>query len=58
MPALIIHDRDDDVIPFACGENLAALWPGSRFMATDRLRHYLTLRNAEVVKAVVEFVGG
>ena len=57
IPALIIHDRDDDVIPFACGENLAALWPGSQFMATERLRHYLTLRNAEVVRAVVEFVG-
>jgi pimeloyl-ACP methyl ester carboxylesterase len=57
IPALIIHDRDDDVIPFACGEKIAALWPESRFMATDRLRHYLTLRNAEVVKAVVDFVG-
>ncbi len=57
VPALIIHDRDDEVIPYACGEKIAALWPGARFMATERLRHYLTLRNAEVVKAIVAFVG-
>lgn len=57
VPALIVHDRDDNVIPFACGEALAALWPGARFMPTERLRHYLTLRNAGVVSAVVEFIG-
>lgn len=56
VPALIIHDRDDEVIPFACAEQLAALWPGATLMATDRLRHYLTLRNAEVIKAIVEFL--
>lgn len=56
IPVLIIHDRDDEVIPFVCAENIARHWPDSRLLATDRLRHYLTVRNAAVIKAIIEFL--
>ncbi len=57
IPALIVHDRDDEVIPYALGERVARLWTASRLMSTERLRHFMPLRSPEVVNAVVRFVG-
>ena len=54
---LIIHDRADEDVPFAHGEALAAAWPNAKLMATEGLGHRRILRDADVVRAVVEFVG-
>lgn len=56
IPALIIHDRDDEVIPYALGERVARLWTNARFMTTERLRHFMPLRSPEVVNTVVDFI--
>ena len=54
---LIIHDRGDEDVPFAHGEAIARAWPNATLMPTEGLGHRRILRDAEVVRAVVEFVG-
>jgi len=40
-PTLVIHSRDDALVPFAEGRLLATLIPGARFVALDRRNHIL-----------------
>jgi pimeloyl-ACP methyl ester carboxylesterase len=39
MPVLIIHGRDDDVVPFAMGEELERLFPEARLIAIEGAGH-------------------
>jgi pimeloyl-ACP methyl ester carboxylesterase len=55
-PALVVHDRGDDVVPFAEGAAIAASWPGARLLPTSDLGHRGLMRDAEVVAEVVHFV--
>jgi pimeloyl-ACP methyl ester carboxylesterase len=57
-PALIVHDRDDAVVPLASGEALAAAWPGARLLATRGLGHREALVDAGVLAQVVRLVAG
>ncbi|MDX1531609.1 MAG: alpha/beta hydrolase, partial [Rhodothermales bacterium] len=41
VPTLVLHARDDAVIPFAAGERLAAAIPGARFVPLDGSNHVL-----------------
>jgi len=54
---LVVHDRADDDVPFCHGEVLSGVWPGARLLATDGLGHRRVLRDPEVVRSVVEFIG-
>ncbi len=56
QPALIIHDRTDEEIPLEDGLAVAAAWPGSRLLITDRYGHRRILIAREVVRAVVGFL--
>ena len=56
VPALIVHDRDDQQVDVADGRLLAAAWPGARLLETAGLGHHRLLRDADVMKAVVSFV--
>ncbi len=57
-PALIIHDRDDkDVLP-ADAEAIAGVWPGAELLLTTGLGHRAIIRDAEVVRRSVEWLGG
>jgi pimeloyl-ACP methyl ester carboxylesterase len=56
LPLLVVHDRGDDEVPFAEGQELARLWPGARFLGTEGLGHYRLLRDARVVDATVGFL--
>lgn len=58
VPALIIHDRDDDDVPWRQGERLANAWPGARLMLTQGLGHTRILRHGDVVQASVDFIAG
>ena len=40
-PTLIFHSRDDQAVPFAQGEELAAGIPGARFMPLESRNHIL-----------------
>jgi pimeloyl-ACP methyl ester carboxylesterase len=54
---LVLHDEDDEIIPFAEGRQIAAAWPGAVLHATKGLGHNRILRDAAVVQAGVAFIG-
>lgn len=56
LPALIVHDRDDEDAPFAEGEEVHRNWRGSRFLATSGLGHRRILKAKPVIAAIVDFV--
>jgi pimeloyl-ACP methyl ester carboxylesterase len=56
VPLLIVHDRDDDVVPVADGEAIAQAWPGARLVRTEGLGHKLIVRTPAVVSEAVDFV--
>ena len=58
IPALLVHDRDDAVIPYREAEILAAAWPALRLISTDGLGHRDILANATVVQAIARFIAG
>lgn len=41
IPTLILHSKDDAVVPFQEGRNLATLIPGSRFVPLESSNHIL-----------------
>ena len=55
---LVVHDRDDSVVPLASSTELVARWPGARLVVTEGLSHDRIRRDAEVVAQVVAFVSG
>ena len=57
-PALVIHDRDDRMVPWTQGAHLARLWPGARLMSTDGLGHGRILSDASVTHAAADFISG
>ena len=54
---LIIHDRNDVEVPYAGGARLSELWPGARLLTTEGLGHRRVLRDENVVREAVSFVG-
>jgi pimeloyl-ACP methyl ester carboxylesterase len=40
-PTLVMHGRQDALVPFACGEDTARRIPGSKFVAIDGMGHDL-----------------
>jgi pimeloyl-ACP methyl ester carboxylesterase len=57
-PALVIHDRDDRMVPWTQGAQVAHLWPGARLMSTDGLGHGRILGNEAVTRAAADFIAG
>ncbi len=53
-PGLIIHDRDDDRVPYGNATALAAVWPQARLVSTRGLGH--RLRSTEVHRLVANFI--
>jgi pimeloyl-ACP methyl ester carboxylesterase len=58
VPALIIHDEADTGVPWQHGEQIAATWPGARFLKTRGLGHGRILRDPATVRAAVVFIQG
>ena len=56
VDALVVHDRDDDVIPVAEARLLEAAWPRARFFYTGGLGHRDILADAAVVDTVARFI--
>ena len=46
--ALVIHDRDDRMMPWTHGAEVAQSWPGAQLMLTDGLGHGRILRDERV----------
>lgn len=55
-PVLVVHDRDDLLVPFADGEAIAHHWPGAELLATTGLGHWRILTDRTVVARVVDFL--
>lgn len=55
VDALLVHDEDDDEVPAASSQEIAARWPGARLLSTRGLGHHGIRRDAAVVAAVVDF---
>jgi pimeloyl-ACP methyl ester carboxylesterase len=56
--ALLVHDREDQVVPWTQGRAFAEHWPGARFLLTAGLGHGRILQDEGVVRAVADFVAG
>jgi pimeloyl-ACP methyl ester carboxylesterase len=56
-PALLFHDVDDAEVPFEEGEELAHTWPGARMQRLQGRGHNRPLRDPEVVREVLSFLG-
>lgn len=55
VPVLVVHDRGDDVVPFADGAAIAEAAPAGRLVATEGLGHRRVIRAPEVVDVVAPF---
>lgn len=58
LPSLLVHDREDQVVPVHDSEALHRLLPGARLLVTEGLGHRRLLKAPEVVEQVVRFVAG
>lgn len=56
--ALLLHDRDDDDVPFTHAEEIARAWPGARLVPTLGLGHRAILRDPAVLQQTVTFLQG
>jgi pimeloyl-ACP methyl ester carboxylesterase len=56
--ALVIHDREDAVVPWQQGAALAGAWPGARLLSTTGLGHGRILQDAGVLRATADFIAG
>lgn len=56
QPGLVIHDRDDALIPYEVGAMIADNWRDCRFISTDKLGHRQGLNNPEVMAAICQYL--
>ena len=56
--ALVIHDRDDRIVPWTQGASFAHQWPGARLHSTDGLGHRRILEDEGVTNAAADFISG
>ena len=56
--ALVIHDRDDRMMPWAHGASVARHWPGARLLSTEGLGHRRILADERVTQAAAQFIDG
>jgi pimeloyl-ACP methyl ester carboxylesterase len=54
VPVLLVHDRGDDVIPFAHSEQLLAALPQARLHAIQGLGHSGALRDAGTIEVICQ----
>ena len=55
---LIIHDKEDNVVPFSFAENIFNSWENAELAVTEGLGHYRILKNEAVLKKVHQFLKG
>jgi pimeloyl-ACP methyl ester carboxylesterase len=58
QPTLLMHDQDDEEIPFSHSVALLEGAPQAQFHATQGLGHHRLLGNPEVIDRVVQFMRG
>jgi len=58
VPALLLHDPDDDETPYGESVELAQLWPGARLLPTPGVGHRRILRAPSTIAATLAFLEG
>ena len=53
---LMIHDVEDQEVPFELSERIVQRWPSVRLLATRGLGHKRILRDAQVVRSVTRYL--
>jgi len=53
---LLIHDKEDRIIPFASSERVEAHWPDTTFLTTEGYGHFGMVKEMKVLKAVADFI--
>jgi len=56
--ALVIHDREDRMVPWRQGAAVAQHWRGARLLTTQGLGHRRILQDEAITSAAAEFVAG
>ncbi len=54
MNGLIIHDRNDRLVPYTQAKELLASWTGSNLFTTEKLGHNRMLINKDVIETIME----
>jgi pimeloyl-ACP methyl ester carboxylesterase len=57
-PLLVIHDREDPVVPWGDGAAIAAAWPGAELVTTAGLGHRDVVRAPDVIARTLAFLTG
>lgn len=57
LPGLVVHARDDQMVPFSEAEAIYGAWPGSRLLGLPAGGHSKPLSEPRVVEAVLELLG-
>jgi pimeloyl-ACP methyl ester carboxylesterase len=50
---LIIHDRNDRLVPYEQAKELLKSWAGSKLFTTEKLGHNRTLKNKDVIETIM-----
>ena len=58
IPALMFHDKADNVTPIEDSRAVARVWKSARLIETEGLGHRGALQSTDVHKQVVEFIRG
>jgi pimeloyl-ACP methyl ester carboxylesterase len=56
VPALLVHDLSDRVVPYRAVNDYAAAWRGARVLTTEGLGHHRVLGDPAVIAEVVRFL--
>ena len=56
MPVLIIHDKDDNVLPYRVSGDLMKFFPEAQQITTTGLGHQKILRDPAVIQQVTTFL--
>lgn len=56
LPALIVHDRDDAIVPYEAALNIKAGWPRATLLTTAGLGHRRILADGEVLADIVAYL--
>lgn len=53
---LVVHDRHDQVVPFAQGELIANTQPNSQMLISKGWGHFALMKNEEIIERVTHFI--
>lgn len=56
LPALIIHDQDDNAVHFSSAQAICNSWPLAKLIASQGLGHRRILKDPNIIGHVVEFI--